>query len=321
MYRNMKLLPFTALRAFRPSRTTSHFARALKATAVWQQQQQHTFVSQPSPDTPNPLAPQFSTVNADEVRKFSVKSAEWWDPHGEFAMLHLMNPARIAYVREMIAGKGNRNDLPLEGMRVLDIGCGGGLLSESLVRLGAQVIGADASFENIQIAKLHARKDPALWIEPGSLEYRNTTAEHLHANRVTFDLILAMEIIEHVSHPSEFLRVCADMVRPGGHLILSTISRTPLAYLLTVVLAEDVLRMVHRGTHDWSKYIKSRELAEGIAELDGPWEVTDVRGIGWNPLAGKWVLPEQGVSPGGLEGLEVNYFLTARKGEVSREGA
>lgn len=125
-----------------------------------------------------------------------------------------------------------------------------------------------------------------------------------------------MEILEHVSHPSEFLRACAGMVRPGGRLVLSTISRTPLAYFLTVLLAEDTLRLVHRGTHDWSKYVKSAELAEGVRELGDEWQVEDTRGIVWNPVKGRWAVMEQGFAPWGMKELEVNYFLTARRSEA-----
>ncbi|KAH8557008.1 S-adenosyl-L-methionine-dependent methyltransferase [Umbelopsis sp. PMI_123] len=257
---------------------------------------------------------QFSTIDAEEVKKFSAKSAEWWDPHGEFGMLHLMNPTRVSYIRDRIS-TDSKETTPFKGLRMLDIGCGGGLLSESLVRLGGTVVGADASYNNIQMATLHSRKDPALWTGSGKLEYRNTTAEDMLAEGETFDVVLAMEIIEHVNNPSEFLRVCTDMVRPGGKLLLSTISRTPMAYFLTNFMAEDVLKMVHKGTHDWSKYIKSEELIEAIQSLQGGWNVDDVRGIAWNPLKGRWVLSDKNgdIGVAGLSSLEVNYVLTASK--------
>ncbi|CAM0134816.1 unnamed protein product [Umbelopsis sp. WA50703] len=259
---------------------------------------------------------QFTTIDAEEVKKFSAKSAEWWDPHGEFGMLHIMNPTRVSYIRDRVAPSTSKNT-PFEGLRMLDIGCGGGLLSESLVRLGGNVLGADASYSNVQMAKLHSRKDPLLWTGPGKLEYQNTTAEDLLSNGESFDVVLAMEIIEHVNNPSEFLRVCADMVRPGGKLLLSTISRTPMAYFLTNFMAEDVLRMVHKGTHDWSKYIKSEELVEAIRELPGNWTVDDVRGIAWNPLKGRWVLSEKNgdIGVAGFNELEVNYVLSASKAD------
>ncbi|KAJ2957274.1 hypothetical protein NQZ79_g6977 [Umbelopsis isabellina] len=257
---------------------------------------------------------QFTTIDAEEVKKFSAKSAEWWDPHGEFGMLHLMNPTRVSYIRDRVA-PNNHGSTPFNGLRMLDIGCGGGLLSESLVRLGGNVLGADASYSNVQMANLHSRKDPSLWTGPGKLEYQNTTAEDLQSNGENFDVVLAMEIIEHVNNPSEFLRVCADMVRPGGKLLLSTISRTPMAYFLTNFMAEDVLRMVHKGTHDWSKYIKSEELVGAIHELPGNWKVDDVRGIAWNPLKGRWVLSEKNgdIGVAGINDLEVNYVLSASK--------
>ncbi|RUS20454.1 hypothetical protein BC937DRAFT_95185 [Endogone sp. FLAS-F59071] len=175
-----KLFAPKPLRRFPSFQIAAQTTRTPFAGALWSQQQFYT--SRPSPDLPTssssspPPNSRPSTIDADEIRKFSAKSAEWWDPHGEFAMLHLMNPARVEYVREIIAGQKSRDDTLFTGMRVLDIGCGGGLLSESMAKLGAQVVGADASYENIQMAKLHARKDPALWVGPGSLEYQNTTA-------------------------------------------------------------------------------------------------------------------------------------------------
>ncbi|KAI8379304.1 S-adenosyl-L-methionine-dependent methyltransferase [Radiomyces spectabilis] len=257
-----------------------------------------------------------SSIDAAEVKKFSDKASEWWNPHGEFGMLQLLNPPRVSYVRDQLAAKVRKDaSAPLEGFRMLDIGSGGGLLSESLKRLGGSVVGADASRDNIQMAKLHKRKDPMLWRAPGSLEYRHTTAEDLLAAGESFDVVLAMEIIEHVHQPLNFLRTCADLTRSGGDLFLSTMSRTPIAYFLTVFLAEDVLGLVHKGTHDWSKYIKSAELQDAIHSFGDEWEVKDIRGIAWDPIRRNWLVsPRNGmVGMAGLESLEVNYIMRASK--------
>ncbi|KAI7906124.1 bifunctional 3-demethylubiquinone-9 3-methyltransferase/ 2-octaprenyl-6-hydroxy phenol methylase [Cokeromyces recurvatus] len=262
--------------------------------------------------------PSFSTVNKAEVQKFSDKASEWWDPSGEFSMLQLLNPPRVSYVRDQLFGvdsEATKSGIPFKGIRMLDIGCGGGLLSESLVRLGGNVVGVDASYDNIQMAKLHARKDPVLWRGPGKIEYRNSTAEEMLMSGELFDVVLAMEIIEHVDQPLEFLRTCAQLTRPGGDLFLSTMSRTPAAYVLTVLLAEKVLGMVHDGTHDWYKYIKSQELKDAIESFGDDWEVKDIRGILWNPLSREWKVAERNgiVGIGGYESLEVNYIMRASK--------
>ncbi|CAO3664920.1 unnamed protein product [Rhizopus stolonifer] len=248
--------------------------------------------------------PSFTTVDKVEVQKFSDKAAEWWDPSGEFGMLQLLNAPRVSYVRDQLVGSGSeaaKGGKPFEGKRMLDIGCGGGLFSEALVRLGGNIVGADASYDNIQMAKTHARQDPSLWQGPGKLEYRNITA--------------AMEIIEHVNQPLGFLRTCANLTRPGGDMFLSTMSRTPAAYFLTVFLAEKVLGLVHNGTHDWSKYIKTSEMRDAIESFGDEWSVEDMRGISWDPLNRQWKLAERNglVGIGGMESLEVNYILRASR--------
>ncbi|KAI9314428.1 bifunctional 3-demethylubiquinone-9 3-methyltransferase/ 2-octaprenyl-6-hydroxy phenol methylase [Dichotomocladium elegans] len=259
-----------------------------------------------------------SSVDASEIKKFSAKAAEWWDPDGEFGMLQLMNPTRVRYVRDQLSHDNrvvHATQAPFEGLRMLDIGCGGGLLSESLTRLGGQVVGADASYDNIQMAKIHSRKDPRLWRGPGTLDYRNTTAEDLLVSKESFDVVLAMEIIEHVANPLEFLKTCAALVRPGGTMFLSTMSRTLLSYSLTVLMAEDILKIVHKGTHDWTKYIRSEELVGAVQSMGDEWSVQDVRGIYWDPIQRKWWIPEEKghISPCNARALEVNYLLTAKK--------
>ncbi|RHZ45262.1 hypothetical protein Glove_682g12 [Diversispora epigaea] len=295
----------------------------------------------------------FSTINEEEVLKFSQLSKEWWSPNGPVKLLHSMNPLRVLYMRRQylehkpnVNFKLNKNfndfndvensKFPFKGLRILDMGCGGGLLSESLVRLGASVVGADASSENIQIAKIHSFKDPRLHSGPGNLEYRCITAEKLLEQEESFDIVCAMEIIEHVNNPIEFLRTCIGLVKPGGgHLFLSTISRTPLSYFLTILLAEKVFKIIPSGTHDFNNYIKPDEIQAIIQEIktnkdsnnernnetisknvsgnfSERWGfVTDIIGIGLNPITGKWFEFYKWI-PTRIQ-LDVNYIITAKR--------
>ncbi|CAG8448563.1 13104_t:CDS:2 [Rhizophagus irregularis] len=235
-------------------------------------------------------SPEYSTINESEVSKFSQIANEWWSPNGPVKLLHTMNPLRISYIREQLKNK--------------KIG------DEALVRLGGSVIGVDASDENIKIAKLHAKKDPILH---GNLEYQCITAEKLLKQGETFDVVCAMEIIEHVNNPVEFLKACAGLVKPGGgYLFLSTISRTPLSYILTILLAENTFKIVPQGTHDFQKYLRPDELQKIIENIknDDKWgKVIDITGIGLNPITSKWCkLPDW--IPGKFD---VNYFLTAQR--------
>ncbi|GES92888.1 3-demethylubiquinone-9 3-O-methyltransferase [Rhizophagus clarus] len=266
-------------------------------------------------------SPKYSTINESEVSKFSQLANEWWSPNGPMKLLHTMNPLRVSYIREQLR-KNNYKKIgddvsssyhdhhPFRGLRMLDIGCGGGVLTEALVRLGGSVIGVDASDESINIAQLHARKDPSLH---GNLKYQCITAEKLLEQGETFDVVCAMEIIEHVNNPAEFLKACAGLVKArGGHLFLSTISRTPLSYILTILLAENTLKIVPQGTHDFQKYLRSdelQEIIEGIKNDDKWGKVIDITGIGPNPITSKWYkLPDW--IPGKLD---VNYLLTAQR--------
>ncbi|KAG0377598.1 Hexaprenyldihydroxybenzoate methyltransferase, mitochondrial [Mortierella sp. AD032] len=257
-------------------------------------------------------------------------------------MLHLMNPTRIRYIRNRLQASGALSgnggafgDLkgcegaekfpvgrfPLQGLSILDVGCGGGLLAEALARLGAKVTGLDASVENIQMARIHATKDPLLAGDgvsaPGSLEYRHQTAGN------QFDVVCSMEVIEHVENPAGFLKVLGQLVKPEGDLILSTISRTPVSYFLTILCAEHLMRMVPVGTHHWTKYINPDELEKGVETLSDC-RVLNIQGIGFNPLSGQWELTRsrngESSMEGGLLGLmgpplaeASNYFLAAKK--------
>ncbi|CAG8690200.1 26841_t:CDS:2 [Dentiscutata erythropus] len=293
----------------------------------------------PSTESPahDPSSSQYSTINEPEILKFNQLAKEWWSPNGPVKLLHSMNPLRVSYIRQQLSKHNNEEKLknvqeggyetsssyddriPFKNLRILDIGCGGGVLSESLVRLGASVLGADASPENIHIARLHARKDPGLYSGPGTLKYKCVPAEKLLENGESFDIVCAMEIIEHVNHPVEFLKACAGLVKPGGHLFLSTISRTPLSYVLTILLAERVFGIVPNGTHDFNNYLKPDELQQIIDRIpdndnsdDSKWgHVTDITGIGVNPITGKWFEFNHWV-PRRIQ-LDVNYLLTAKR--------
>ncbi|KAF9134185.1 Hexaprenyldihydroxybenzoate methyltransferase, mitochondrial [Mortierella sp. 14UC] len=303
----------------------------------------HTHNPSSSPSNGNEDA--IYTVNKDEIAKFAAMSDEWWAPQGPFKMLHLMNPTRIRYIRNRLQASGalsknggafggvkgeedkfSRGRFPLQGLSILDVGCGGGLLAEALARLGAKVTGLDASVENIQMARIHAIKDPLLngsGVAPGSLEYRHQTAEQLLEQGHQFDVVCSMEVIEHVENPAGFLKVLGQLVKPEGDLILSTISRTPFSYFLTILCAEHLMRMVPVGTHHWSKYINPDELQTGVETLSDC-RVLNIQGIGFNPLSGQWELTRsrdgESSKEGGLLGLmgpplaeASNYFLAAKK--------
>ncbi|KAG0263144.1 Hexaprenyldihydroxybenzoate methyltransferase, mitochondrial [Mortierella polycephala] len=306
--------------------------RACFSTAITTYHANHSSTASNGTQQPSAGNP-IDTVNKDEIAKFSAMSDEWWAPQGPFKMLHLMNPPRIRYIRNRLEasgavsrsmGQNNDGRFPLQGLRILDVGCGGGLLTEALARLGAHVTGLDASIENIQMARIHAKKDPLLnGGAPGSLEYRHQTAEQLLEQGLEFDVVCSMEVIEHVENPAGFLKVLGQLLKPDGDLILSTISRTPFAYFVTIFCAEHLMRMVPVGTHHWSKFINPEELQAGVQDL-AKCQVLNIQGIGFNPLSGQWELMKSrdGTTAGdtGLLTLlgppvaeSANYFLAAKK--------
>jgi len=241
-----------------------------------------------------------SSIDPQEVERFSRIAAEWWDPKGKFAPLHKFNPVRLAFIRDEAArrfGRDPKARVPFAGLRLLDIGCGGGLLSEPMTRLGFAVTGVDASARNIGTASAHAA-------EMGlGIDYRASTAEALEAaGEPPFDVILNMEVIEHVADPGEYLRSCTRLLAPGGLMIVATLNRTLKAYALAKVGAEYVLRWLPAGTHDWNKFLKPEELAGFLA--DEPVTVKGPFGVAFNPLSGKW-------ARSGDAG--VNYMMTAVK--------
>jgi 2-polyprenyl-6-hydroxyphenyl methylase/3-demethylubiquinone-9 3-methyltransferase len=239
-----------------------------------------------------------TTVDDAEIRRFSAMADDWWSPTGKFRPLHKFNPTRLAYIKTQICshfGRDERSATALTDLAILDIGCGGGLLSEPLARLGANVTGADASATNIEVAKLHAATSGL------TIDYRASTAEAIADAGETFDVVLAMEIIEHVSDVDLFLAECARMVRPGGLLLVATLNRTPKSFALAIVGAEYLLRWLPVGTHDWSKFVKPSEVIAAV-ETSGL-SVIDKTGVSFNPLLDRWSL--------NARDLDVNYMVLA----------
>ncbi len=231
------------------------------------------------------------TVDAAEIAKFEAMAAEWWDPQGKFKPLHMLQPCRLDYVIDQICAEFGRDptgERPLAGLRLLDIGCGGGLLSEPMARLGAEVVGADAAARNIPVAQVHAEQSGL------EIDYRCTTAEDMAAAGERFDVVLNMEVVEHVSDPPAYLRACHDLLKPGGLMICSTLNRNPKSYLMAIIGAEQVMRWLPKGTHDWSKFITPDEL---FALLRGAGlEPVDRKGFVFNPLSWTWRISDRDLS-------------------------
>jgi 2-polyprenyl-6-hydroxyphenyl methylase/3-demethylubiquinone-9 3-methyltransferase len=236
------------------------------------------------------------SVDPAEVAKFSKLSEIWWDPNGKMAPLHKINPLRLTYIRDAACRKFERNVKSLNclsGLRILDIGCGAGLLCEPFTRLGAQVIGIDPSATNIAVAKLHADKAQL------SIDYRATTVEEMDT-RERFDIVLAMEVVEHVVDVGAFLDRCALMLKPGGLMVVSTLNRNWKSFALGIVAAEYVLRWLPRGTHQWDKFVTPAELTHHLAR--NKLVITEQTGVVYSPFADKW-----GLSPD----MDVNYMVVA----------
>jgi 2-polyprenyl-6-hydroxyphenyl methylase/3-demethylubiquinone-9 3-methyltransferase len=240
-----------------------------------------------------------STIDDAEVARFSALAGEWWDPRGKMAVLHKFNPVRLAYIRDAACKRFGRSAKQLDSLkdlRILDIGCGGGILCEPMARLGASVLGADPAEKNIAVAKLHAAQSGL------AIDYRVTTAEALADAGERFDIVLAMEVVEHVADVKLFVRRCAEMVKPGGLMIAATINRTMKSFALAIVGAEYVLRWLPRGTHQWDRFVTPDEL-EIAMELGGLTS-TDERGVIYNLLADRWELSTD---------TDVNYMVLAEK--------
>jgi len=247
------------------------------------------------PKTPNPA----STIDQTEIDLFARLGAQWWDERGPMAMLHKFNPVRVGYIRDQVTthfGRDPKKAGCLAGLRMLDIGCGGGILSEPLARLGGAVVGADPSESNIEIARHHAGQSGV------TVDYRATTAEALAEAGERFDVVLAMEVVEHVADMPLFVRRCGEMVKPGGLMIAATLNRTLKSFALAIVGAEYVLRWLPRGTHRWDKFVTPGELE--AAMVRGGLRVVDERGVVYSIVSDSWQLAND---------MDVNYMLTAEK--------
>lgn len=240
-----------------------------------------------------------TTINPEEVAKFTAMAEQWWDPKGKFKPLHKFNPVRLSYIRDKVIthfGRDGTKRRPLEGLRLLDIGCGGGLLCEPMTRLGATVVGADAAERNIHIARLHAEQSGL------EIDYRATSAETLAAAGEKFDIVLNMEVVEHVDNVPLYMKSVADLVAPGGLLFTATINRTLRAYAFAIVGAEQVLRWLPKGTHDYAKFLTPEEIS-ALVSRNGL-SVTEKTGVVFHPLADEWRLSRD---------TGINYMVLAEK--------
>ncbi len=241
-----------------------------------------------------------ASVDPQEIAKFAAMAEAWWDPEGKFRPLHRFNPIRLGFIRDRLCAKFDRDpkqDRPLDGLRLLDVGCGGGLLSEPMARLGAQVTGLDAAEKNIQIARLHADESGL------KIDYRHGSVEELAAAGEVFDAVLNMEVVEHVADVGSFLSASAAVVRPGGAMVVATLNRTPKSFLLAIVGAEYVLRWLPRGTHEWRRFLRPSELAKSLR--DAGMEIEEMTGVAFNPLTDSWRLAPRD--------LDVNYMVLAER--------
>ncbi|GGB00014.1 bifunctional 2-polyprenyl-6-hydroxyphenol methylase/3-demethylubiquinol 3-O-methyltransferase UbiG [Allosediminivita pacifica] len=238
------------------------------------------------------------TVDPAEIAKFEAMAAEWWDPEGKFKPLHMLQPCRLDYITTQIAGEFDRDlsgEAPFAGLRIVDIGCGGGLLCEPMARLGAEVVGVDAAAGNIPVAQTHAAQSGL------EIDYRHTTAEALAEAGEGFDVVLNMEVVEHVSDPLAYLSACRALLNPGGLHLCSTINRNAKSFGMAIVGAEYVMRWLPKGTHEWSKFITPDELYELLSKAG--LEPVDRKGFVFNPVTWGWKISDRDLS--------VNYVTAA----------
>ena len=244
-----------------------------------------------------------STIDTSEIAKFEAMAGEWWDPHGKFRPLHMLSPCRLDYITAQIAAEYDRDltaAAPFADLRILDIGCGGGLLSEPMARLGADVVGADAAAGNIPVARLHADQSGL------AIDYRHASAEALAELGEAFDAVLNMEVIEHVADPAAYLAACHALLKPGGIMICSTINRTAKSFALAIVGAEYVMGWLPKGTHDWQKFITPDALVALLA--DAQLKCVDKKGFVFNPLNWSWSISHRDLS--------VNYVTASIRPET-----
>ena len=238
-----------------------------------------------------------TTVNHEEIQKFSKLADEWWDVSGKFKPLHMFNPVRIEYILEKTSRhfETREKKQPLKGLKFLDIGCGGGLISEPMCRLGAEVTGIDASLKNIKIAESHAKKNNL------KINYLNTSPEKLTENE-KFDVVLNLEIVEHVEDVDLYFKSCAKLLKKNGLMFTATLNRTFVSFVKAIIGAEYILRWLPIGTHDWNKFLKPKEIEEKINNLN--FSIQEVKGLAFNPFTQKWKKSED---------LSVNYIITSVK--------
>ena len=239
-----------------------------------------------------------TTINKEEIQKFSNLADEWWDVKGKFKPLHMFNPIRIEYITEKIKHHfelERKKTNSLNGLKILDIGCGGGLISEPMARLGGSVTGIDASEKNIKVAKIHAKKNNL------KINYLNKSPEHLQ-DIEKFDVILNLEIVEHVENINLYIESCYKLLKKGGLMFTATLNRSLMSYLKAIIGAEYILRWLPVGTHDWNKFIKPEELEELL--LNKKFSTIDVKGLEFNPILSKWKKSDN---------LSVNYIICSTK--------
>ena len=239
-----------------------------------------------------------TTINREEIQKFSDLADEWWDVNGKFKPLHMFNPIRIEYITEKIKQEFNlinRNNNFLKDLKILDIGCGGGLISEPLARLGGEVTGIDASEKNIEVAKLHSKKNNL------NINYLNKSPEQLN-NSEKFDIVLNLEVVEHVENVDLYIKSCSNLLKKNGIMFTATLNRTIVSYIKAIVGAEYILRWLPIGTHDWNKFIKPEELEKKLSSAN--FSTIDVKGLEFNPLFNKWKKSDN---------LSVNYIICSKR--------
>ncbi len=222
-----------------------------------------------------------NTINKKEIEKFSKIAEEWWDPEGKFKPLHKFNPIRISYIKDNIINtfKLKKNEKPLNKIKILDIGCGGGLLSEPMSRLGADVVGIDASEKNINVAKLHAKKNNL------NIKYVCSSPENYQINE-KFDVILNMEIIEHVDNVEQFLKSCSNLLKKNGMMFVATLNKTLKSYIFAIVGAEYIMRWLPIGTHSWEKFVKPEDLIKVLKNYN--LELEELAGMKFNMIKDEW---------------------------------